>query len=101
MIAWKEHVDRGQKYQHICLHLLNYANSDWLVQQRSQYVLVDGSEQTRNTFLRGRTGTRANIGRPQVSWADGLIFAEGIINGRSMSQDGSNALPQALLWERL
>ena len=92
MIAWKEHVDRGQKYQHICFHLLNYKNSDWLVQQRSPYVPVDGSEQTRNTIFVGRTGTRANIGRPQVRWADGLIFAEEIITGRSMSQDGSNAL---------
>ena len=56
---------------------------------RSAFVTELG---TRNSVLAGRTGTRLNIGRPQVRWCDGLCIAKHVLEGRQESQKGRNAL---------
>ena len=38
-----------------------------------------------------RTGTRLNIGRPQVRWQDGCIIARGTHEARAISPRGQNA----------
>ena len=53
---------------------------------------ANGSDQTRNSIYRGRTGTRLNIGRPQVRWADGTDVARFVLDGRQSSLIGNNAL---------
>ena len=45
----------------------------------------------RNSLLRGRTGTRLNIGRPQPRWQDGCDIARSVLSARSISLKGSNA----------
>ena len=92
LVNWDEHVKRAGKYKHLCFYLLNYHDSEWLQMQRSRFVPSNGSDQTRNSIFRGRTGTRLNIGRPQVRWADGLSVARLLLEGRQSSLDGNNAL---------
>ena len=86
------HVKRAGQYKHMCVYLLNYHVSELLQMQRSRFVPSNGSDQTRNSIFRGRTGTRLNIGRPQVRWADGLSVARLLLEGRQSSLDGNNAL---------
>ena len=40
----------------------------------------------------GRTGTRCSSGRPQPRWEEGITLAKSVVQARSMSQKGSNAL---------
>ena len=47
---------------------------------------------THNSIFSGRTGTRLNIGRAQVRWIDGVRVAETVVESRSTSVKGSNAL---------
>ena len=92
VVNWDDHVKRAGQYKHMCFYLLNYHDSEWLQMQRSRFVPSNGSDQTRNSIFRGRTGTRLNIGRPQVRWADGLSVARLLLEGRQSSLDGNNAL---------
>ena len=94
MLAWDKHVRRGERYQHICCALLKHHDSRWLLFQRANFVPEFSSEwsDNRNSLSRGRTGTRLNIGRPQMRWADGVTVAEEVLKGRSVSQNGGNAL---------
>ena len=92
VVNWHEHVKRAGQYKHMCFYVLNYHDSEWLQMQRSRFVPSNGSDQTRNSIFRGRTGTRLNIGRPQVRWADGLSVARLLLEGRQSSLDGNNAL---------
>jgi hypothetical protein len=94
VIAWDKHVRRGERYQHICCALLKHHDSRWLLFQRANFVPEFSSEwsDNRNSLSRGRTGTRLNIGRPQMRWADGVTVAEEVLKGRSVSQNGGNAL---------
>ena len=39
----------------------------------------------------GRTGTRMNISRPQVRWADGVEIARVASQSRSVAERGNNA----------
>ena len=57
--------------------------------QRSLWV---SERDSRNSVLAGRTGTRLNIGRPQVRWQDGLSVAESVRKSRGVSIKGNNAL---------
>ena len=47
---------------------------------------------TRNSVIAGRTGTRLNIGRPQVRWVNGVGIAKHVLEGRQQSIRGNNAL---------
>ncbi len=47
---------------------------------------------TRNYLFAGRTGTRVNIGRPQVRWSDGLEVARNVCESISKPVKGSNSL---------
>ena len=40
----------------------------------------------------GRTGTRCSSGRPQPRWEEGITLAKSVVQARSLSQKGSNAL---------
>ena len=68
----------------LCVH-----DSAWLVLQRARRVNPFGGK---NTLLAGQTGTRLNIGRPQVRWSDGERIAASLQASRATSLDGSNAL---------
>jgi len=89
VIAWSAHLKRAALYQHPCTKLLNLNAATWLMTMRSQWVSVTG---TRNSVLAGRTGTRLNIGRPQVRWTDGLSVALEVVKVRQESLKGNNAL---------
>ena len=88
-ISWHEHVMR---HPGILKDLLLWHNSDWLQAMRAHFVAQNGSEYTRNSFLAGRTGTRADGGRPQPRWDEGITLARAFLNSRSQSINGSNAL---------
>ena len=62
---------------------------NWLMFQRSLWV---SERDNRNSVWAGRTGTRLNIGRPQVRWQDGLSVAESVRKSRDVSIKGNNAL---------
>ena len=81
------HRDRG-----VLNKLLLYHNSDWLQAQRSQFVPAWGSVSTRNSVLAGRTGTRANGGRPQQRWDAGICLAQAFLRSRRGSLANSHAL---------
>ena len=83
---------RGSDYKHICLNLLVYRDSLWLQFQRSAFVAVESLSESRNTLEAGRTGTRCNIGRPQIRWQDGVNLAERVADSRTFSHCSSNAL---------
>ena len=76
-------------YAHPVPRLLDHHNSEWLMEQRSHFV---SEFSFRNSVFAGRTGTRLNIGRPQVRWSDGLSVAASVCEGRSESQRGANSL---------
>ena len=61
---------------------------------RSSWVASDSQDLNgpRISLLAGRTGTRENIGRPQVRWADGVELATQVLQSRTISQRSSNAL---------
>ena len=89
VIAWNAHVRRGAIYAHPVPRLLEHHNSVWLMNQRSQFV---SEFSIRNSVFAGRTGTRLNVGHPQVRWSDGLSVAASVCEGRSESQRGANSL---------
>ena len=64
----------------------------WLQAQRSQFVPAWGSVSTRNSVLAGRTGTRANGGRPQQRWDAGICLAQAFLRSRRGSLANSHAL---------
>jgi len=89
LVSWHEHLKRAGAYQHPCTKLLKLHDSNWLMFQRSLWV---SERDSRNSVLAGRTGTRLNIGRPQVRWQDGLSVAESVRKSRGVSIKGNNAL---------
>jgi len=89
VIAWSNHLKRANCYNHPCNSFLIAHGASWLQSMRSAFVTEHG---TRNSVLAGRTGTRLNIGRPQVRWCDGLGVAKHVLEGRQESLKGSNAL---------
>ena len=64
----------------------------WLQFQRSAFVAVESLSESRNALEAGRTGTRCNIGRPQIRWQDGVNLAERVADSRTFSHCSSNAL---------
>jgi hypothetical protein len=89
VIAWNAHIRRGEMYAHPVPRLLDHHNSVWLMHQRGHFV---SQRSFRNSVFAGRTGTRLNIGRPQVRWSDGLSVAASVSEGRSETQRGANSL---------
>ena len=89
VIAWNAHVKRGVMYDHPVPRLLDHHNSVWLMHQRGNFV---SQRSLRNSVFAGRTGTRLNIGRPQVRWSDGLSVAASVSEGRSETERGANSL---------
>ena len=80
---------RGVMYAHPVPRLLDHHSSVRLMHQRSHFV----SERSfRNSVFAGHTGTRLNIGRPQVRWSDGLSVAASVCESRSETQRGANSL---------
>ena len=45
-----------------------------------------------NTLYSGRTGTRCNVGRPQMRWSDGVLLAQQVLDGRTHNEHGTHAL---------
>ena len=66
VIKWEEYLKICENYSNICSRLLTYHGSDWLVQQRSNFVAEnsDSTSVSRNSLFSGRTGALLNIGRP-------------------------------------
>ena len=92
--SWHDHLKRGLNYNHFSSILLDHQDADWLMRMRSAWVSVNSSLATggRNSLHAGRTGTRRNIGRPQVRWVDGVEIARVVSQGRSMAKKGNNAI---------
>ena len=59
---------------------------------RSSGAVFCSDFSTRNSIFWGRTGTRLNVGRPQVQWSDELSVAVSASSSRSESQRGGNSL---------
>ena len=72
--------------------LLLIRNSDWLQARRSRFVPQSDSATDRNSLLAGRTGTRANGGKPQQRWDAGISLARSFLRSRSGSLCSNNAL---------
>ena len=60
-----------------------------MIEQRS--VFVDAT----NSLIAGRTGTRLNIGRPQIRWSDGTFLASTTKHARTGALVGKNAITVA------
>ena len=88
-IDWHEHVMRASG---VLKDLLLSRNSDWLQAQRSRFVAERGSASSRNSVLAGRTGTRANGGKPQQRWEAGICLARAFLRSRQVSRCNTNAL---------
>ena len=73
-------------------YLLNHKNIEWLAQQRSNFVPVEGSDSTRNSLFSCRTSTRRNIGRPQARLVDELCLLVVFVDGRTHALKGASAL---------
>ena len=43
-------------------------------------------------MLAGRTGTRCNIGRPQVRWDSGVELAQEVLKSKRLTQKGVNVM---------
>ena len=72
---------------------MNFHADAWLQQQRSIFVPSE-SQSTNNdriSIFSWRTGTRLNIGRPQVRWQDGCAIAHTTQEARAISLRGQNA----------
>ena len=89
VIAWSAHLKRAQNYHHPCNALINAHGNSWLQSMRSVFVTENS---TKNSVLAGRSGTRLNIGRPQVRWSDGFDVAKLVVEGRQVSLVGGNSL---------
>ena len=73
-VSWHEHVMRTTG---VMRSLVMFKNSDWLEAQRSHFVVETGSSASRNSLTAGRTGTRCNIGKPQMRWQACIALARG------------------------
>ena len=73
-------------YPHPCLCIYKFHDSEWLLHQRSEFV------NSRCSLTAGRTGTRLNVGRPQVRWEDGFNTARILLDSRVASVQGNNML---------
>ena len=87
--SWHEHVLRGGG---VLSDLVSWQNSDWLQSRRAAFVAQNGSASSRNSLFAGRTGTRCNIGRPQVRWDTGIALARGFLDSRWGALVGRNTL---------
>ena len=76
VIKWDEHVQRGVRHKHVVARFLNFQDANWLQRRRSEWVSADTPEvHGRNSLTAGQTGTRLNVGRPQVRWDVGVVVA--------------------------
>ena len=89
VISWHEHNMRAPS---VLRDLVLYRDANWLQSQRWHYVVASGAAAIRNTIFAGRTGTRANIGRPQMRWEAGIALARSFLEGRRISVCGKNSL---------
>ena len=83
------YIQCASLYKHPCAKLLEMNAATWLMTMRSQWVSVTG---TRSSVFAARSGTRLNIGRPQVRWTAGLSVAHEVVKVRQESLKGNNAL---------
>ena len=88
---WEQHLQRGERYSHICTRLLYFHCEDWLQEQRRAFVPTSSERINANSLFSGRTGTRLNIGRPQVRWQDGCAIARSTQQARTTALRGQNA----------
>ena len=102
-LAWNHHLGRARepdRSPHICNNLLDFHSSKWLVMQRSAWVSSNArTHNPRNSLWAGRTGTRLNIGRPQVRWKDGVSYAKSMCEQPSLGVFG-HALTVCNLYRR-
>ena len=89
--TWHEHVVRSERYGHVNAKLLSFHGSQWLLGKRTEFIPWNG-QSSRITCAAGRTGTRLNIGRPQVRWEDGVALAREVAKGRHQSESGGAPL---------
>ena len=87
-ISWHKHIMRGAEYNHICCRILNHHDNNWLLSLRSMWVGGREGGNSRNSLFAGRTGTRLNVGRPQVRWEDGVRNAEAVIEANPIALHG-------------
>ena len=71
---------------HPCLCIHTFHNSERLLHQRAEFA------NARCSLTAGRTGTRLNVGRPQVRWEDGFNTARILLDSRVASVQGNNML---------
>ena len=90
VLSWDKHVRQGIRYSHFCSWILKFHDIQWLQHQRSAFV-SENSLESRNSILRGRTGTRLNISRPQPRWEESVQVVRQSLQGRTLSERGSNA----------
>ncbi len=88
IINWNYHLERACNYNHMCSRLLKYHDAVWLQSQRAKWVSENDS---RNSIVAGRTGTRACGCRPQVRWSDGIQTAVALREASSRTVKGNNA----------
>ena len=80
VIAWHDHLLRAQAYNHFCFLLLSFHDERWLLLKRSEWVPTNSNMSVDRVSLRGgRSGTRLNIGRPQVRWEKGVENARHVV----------------------
>ena len=51
-------------------------DAQWLLHKRAEWISEHESSSSRVTTVAGRTGTRLNIGQPQIRWEEGLALAK-------------------------
>ena len=101
ILNWDAHLTRARdpcRPPHIINNLLDFHGQDWLVQQRSPWVVSNSRfENPRNSVWAGRTGTRLNIGRPQTRWVDGVTNAK-VIESLNATGDPGHAITVGTLY---
>ena len=80
-------VVRGCKYS-----CINYHNSDWLLHKRSEWVVSNGSNSSRNSVWAGRTGTILSIGWPQPRWEEVVALVRSVLPSRDAALRGNRPL---------
>ena len=73
---WHEHVLRSACHNSINARLIRYHDAQWLLHKRAEWISEHESSSSRVTTVAGRTGTRLNIGQPQIRWEEGLALAK-------------------------
>ena len=89
---WRDHVGRSGGYAPIMHGLLDLRGRDWLLARRAAWVPSEGSGDSRLSLRAGRTGTRAQGGRPQPRWDEGSQLAEVVLKSRDESNRGGAKL---------